>query len=254
MNQQPNILHRRHRVSIILLIAIFCIIATVPAISSQQCLKDVRNVFQILNFPKAGKSDKAYFIEFTSITTMRDTTNVKNISLTTSMLVSGSTMRVKSSEMDIYQDTKHIVVISPKQKTVLIRNYSPVEDQRSAMGKILFLQDTVFNSCIVRSCKSIKSEDGSTAKEVQLELKKGYFPAFSFNALTVIIDPVKQMLKKATVYYTPLQPIQSISVIYHTINYNYPIPKDVAKPALSFVLQGNKLLPKYSQYRLIDVR
>lgn len=211
------------------------------------CLNDVRAAFRSMS--SLGADGEVIRVRYSLVTQSRHNGKLVTDHSKVTLVGNNTRMHLKSDRMESYHDRTASVTVIPSRRIVYLGDPDPKELKRQRMEGLSSIQDSLLAVCRVEKC----GETGGD-RQIVLATVPSAREALKISGITVVLNSERTTAKKITVDYIPRSTVASVEIAFDEINRNFT-EKDFSKPMLSMFLDDKgRLLPKYSGYRLIDVR
>jgi hypothetical protein len=225
-----------------------------PEKGQEDCLSQIRKLYQDIQERIHLAGDKVFYLEFTVTTTLGEEYGNEKHQTTARLYANGHKSMFTSSEIEVYQDSSLTISIISDKKRIYLMDYRQHESKKAALQNIALFQDSLFALSSVTYCEEIIREDGSKHKKIRLAVNENGQRLFQVKTLEFLIDADKNLVKHTTVTYVKPFYIHQVSVSYQTIDFDYS-SGSLANNFLSLILdRQGKLQNKYQDYQLIDSR
>jgi len=225
-----------------------------PEKDQEDCLLQIRKLYQEIQERIHLAGDKVFYLEFTVATTLGEEYDYEEHQTTARLYANGHQSMFTSPEIEVYQDSSLTISIIPDKKQIYLMDYHQQKSKKTALQNIALFQDSLFALSSVAACEEITREDGSKYKKIRLTVNENGQKLFQVKSLEFLIDVDKNLVMHTTVRYVEPFHIRQVSVSYQTIDFDHP-SSPLANNFLSLILdQQGKLQNNYQDYQLIDSR
>jgi hypothetical protein len=223
--------------------------------AEEDCLDKLRSVYNKLAKESShSKSGTCLYLNYSLTMVSRQPHKVANRSVTTEIYTSDSFTRVYTDEIQLLQDKNNIVVIHPGRKVLFIRSAPPKETQKILFDDFLLVRDSLFNALDVVSCTVRTTTGGRRLRIIHCEIRRSQQALYAYRELTFTLDAQDWSLVGVEVRYPPIAPIESITVVYRTIERRV-IPLEFTGSVIRSVLASSgEPIGTYRGYNVTDQR
>ncbi len=254
------IIRKTNKFNFILLLILLCLLRVIQVNAQQQsannntCLSYLKSLYSKMNDRSSLEENKIFYLNYTASITLDKENHFEKSTTTAEVYANKHKSFLISKEMEIYQDEKYVLSISPMKKQIFITNLIGKSNKNDKLKYISFLQDTLFSMSEVEFCDDTSSVNGKIVKKVKLKVSEAGQKNFNISTIEFYINKQTDLFEKILIIYKPLFRVSKIEVIFNTIDYNYKTIK-LDKNILSIVFdKNNRLNDKYSSYTLNDNR
>ena len=236
-----------------MVIAVLTVFSIANSMAQSDCEVLLRSVYRhFASLVSPERANKNFRIDYTLRTVVRN--GAVNGSSTTrmEMAVSPSQMRCRTKEVEIYRDKTHMVTVYPGKKMICVQKSLGDAEYERQIKNFTLLQDSVLSLSTVQSCRDVPY-NGTKAREIVLAVKKGVQRVIPLESVTYLIDTRHQALNRIHLKYLPSSSIAEVEMTINSFEENYR-NDSLSKPVTSLFLAGERLLPRYRDYRLVDLR
>lgn len=238
------------RNALLFLLLIFFISSAIAQPSPEECKRKLTAYVEKMSAYGIPKGKKTYAMETTVITVLRE--NHKSIEMRTKIILGASQMQYLSDNFSALQDANDaFTIIHPQRKIIWGRGLMKANPEKE---KQLFkgTEDSLISSSKVKSCKEVDYKSRKVILiviEPTISVKK----RFKIERMEYYYDLRKEKVEQVTTYYQSTENIEKKITIYDKIDFNYKASFN--KPVYNEVFSaGQKLLPKYKGYTIVDNR
>lgn len=225
-----------------------------PEKDREDCLSQIRKLYQAIQERIHYAGDKVFYLEFTVETTLGEDYGNEKHQTAARLYANGHQSIFTSPEIEVYQDSSLTISIIPDKKLIYLMDYHQHESKKAALQNIALFQDSLFALSSVAYCEEFSQEDGSKYKKIKLTVNENGQRQFQAKNLEFLIDVDKNLVKHTTVRYVDHFHIRQVSVSYQTIDFDHP-SSPLVNNFLSLILdRQGKLQKNYQDYQLIDSR
>jgi len=193
-------------------------------------------------------------VNYTVHTIMRDRVRYPDSLLPIEVFMNREQVRLLSQEISVYQDETDNLTVLPGCQVIFWDDSTLKWERGTRLKTLLMLPEAFFELARVRACREIQFKVGKAGKQVVLALPSEMRKPFPMQTLTFQINPAEQSLHQVLIEYLESHPTERIEISFHEINFDSQT--DVLNEPVreAFFNEKQKLLPKYSGFRLIARR
>lgn len=198
-----------------------------------------------------------WLLRYTVTMVQRDNNETKNVE--TELLMSANKMAMQSSEMEVYQDEKHLVTVVPGEKTIYLADRPSDQESKNTVQTLAMFRDTLlFSRCAIRECSDVRQSNGTTLKRIVLvlkpEAKATMQKRYPVESIELLIDTRTNTPYRYTTYFTDKYTLKSLAVTFHKVDFHTTLDKLSFRAGEKYLTTNQKLRPAYNSYTVIDVR
>lgn len=197
-----------------------------------------------------------WLMRYTITMVQRENNETKNVE--TELLMNANKMAMQSSEMEVYQDEKHLVTVIPSEKKIYLADRpSDKESKNTAQTLSMFRDTLLFSRCAIRECQDIR-ENNKSLKRIVLVLKPEFKVTmqkrYPVESIELLIDTRTNTPYRYTTYFTDKYTLTSLTLAFHKVDFQTTTDKLSFRAGEKYLTSNQKLRPAYNSYTVIDVR
>jgi len=243
----------KFRKVIILLVLMSVCISSVQA--EDNCLGKLQETYSKLAMESAyGDDGTCLYMNYTLAVVSREPRKVANRSAKAEIYTNSFFTHVSTDGLQMLQDGKDIVVIQPQTKTLFISSAPPKEMQKALFDDFLLMRDSLFGRLDMVSCAVESGANGRRVRVIHCRIKPAFQALCAYRTLSFTVDAADWSLVGVKVGYPPGVPVESVSVVFNTIERRKVPAECVGSVVQKVLLPSGEPTKNYKGYTLLDER
>lgn len=163
--------------------------------------------------------------------------------------------RFYGADMEVYQNEENTVVVVPEDRSIFIQRTQKEQYKSLALGKLEFIQDTLFDMAKVLKCEETQlTKSGPKFLRIDLGFNTENQRLVPVERISFFINQQTNLVGQVFVKYTDGNPISIMKVAFTTIDFNHSAQELSTDPLDMVLSDRNKPLAKYETFEIQDIR
>jgi hypothetical protein len=219
----------------------------VAQLQPSQCMVEVKDAISKLNTLPDFDQGIGVRMEYASNNKIQTQEKIEVFNEEVKYIFKKRKVFVQSKGNLIFQDEHHMVSVLPEQQLIYLSNRQVDGYYENLFKNAAVIQDSVLNNATVVLCESMDND----YKKIALEPAEAYREVMGISRLWFIIDTDKN-IKEMTLRYNKGR-VREVELELRHVDMKYTGNAFVGT-ALSQVMASGKLINKYQNYKVLDLR
>lgn len=217
-----------------------------------ECLQMVRSAYRHVS--EIGNDEGVTQVRYSISTTASVMGKIATTKADIELLVAKNKLQMTGGPMEVWQDEHVKITLIPNRNLIYVGDTDPRRFKQAQSPLVLALQDSLLGLSQVVQCVEKKGDNGRILKQVSLRFPEKLQTQTRLSDMNITIDPTQQMIRQVRMQYLPESQIKEMEMTIHSIETDFQNNAFHQTVLQQFLDKQGNLLPKYADYKIIDVR